>query len=101
MFHCFTGTKEEADRISELGFFLGIGGVVTFKNGGLDKVIPELDLQNIILETDSPYLAPAPHRGKRNSPEYLSLIAQKVADLKETSVARVAEVTTTNAQQAI
>lgn len=97
VFHCFSGTKEEATRITSLGFALGIGGVVTFKNSGLDKVIPELLLENMILETDSPYLSPAPYRGKRNEPAYLTVIAQKIADLKQVSLDQVLEVTTKNA----
>lgn len=99
VFHCFSGTKEEAKRITSLGFSLGVGGVVTFKNGGLDKVIPDLSLENIILETDSPYLSPAPYRGKRNEPAYLSVIAQKVADLKRVSIDVVFDVTTKNARK--
>ncbi len=99
VFHCFSGSKEEAERVTDLGFYLGIGGVVTFKNGGLDKVIPEISLENILLETDSPYLSPAPYRGKRNEPAYLSIIAQKIGDLKQTSVDEVAKTTTSNAKK--
>lgn len=98
VFHCFSGTKEQAEKIVELGFYLGIGGVATFKNGGLDKVIPEIDMDNIILETDSPYLAPAPHRGKRNEPVYIPLIAGRVAELKKVPLDEVASTTTTNAK---
>lgn len=98
VFHCFTGTKEEAKRITDAGFYLGIGGVVTFKNGGLDKVIPDLPLENIVLETDSPYLAPAPYRGKRNEPGYLNIVAQRVAEIKETSLEEIAETTSKNAE---
>lgn len=97
VFHCFTGTLEQADRITKLGFYLGIGGVVTFRNGGMDKVIPSLDLKHMVLETDSPYLAPAPHRGKRNEPKYIPLVAAKVAELKNISLEEVQEVTTRNA----
>ena len=75
IFHCFTGTLDQAKRITDLGFLLGIGGVVTFKNGGLDQVIPYIGLEHLVLETDAPYLAPVPHRGKRNSPAYLPFIA--------------------------
>ena len=82
IFHCFTGTVAQADLISKLDFHVGIGGVSTFKKGGLDTVLPEIPLERIVLETDSPYLAPVPHRGKRNEPAYIPLIAQKVADLK-------------------
>lgn len=99
VFHRFSGTKEEAVRITSLGFSLGVGGVVTFKNGGLDKVIPDLSLEDIILETDSPYLSPAPYRGKRNEPSYLRVIAQKVADLRQISIDVVSDVTTKNARK--
>ena len=97
IFHCFVGTLDEANRAIEMGFKLGIGGVSTFKNGGLDKVLPHVDLAHLVLETDSPYLAPVPYRGKRNEPAYLSLIARRVADLKQVSVDEVARHTTANA----
>lgn len=99
IFHCFSGNKEQAKKITSMGFYLGIGGVSTFKNGGLDKVIPEIDLDRIVLETDSPYLAPTPHRGKRNEPAYTRLIAEKVADLKKISLDDLREVTTNNAMK--
>lgn len=98
IFHCFTGTVEQAKAIIDLGFLLGIGGVSTYKNGGLDKVIPEIGLAHLVLETDGPYLAPIPHRGKRNSPEYIPIIAQRVADLCETSLEEVSRITETNTQ---
>jgi TatD DNase family protein len=97
IFHCFTGNLKQAQEIIEMGFYLGIGGVVTFKNGGLDKVLPTIGLDNLVLETDAPYLAPVPHRGKRNSPEYIPIIAQKVGDLTEADLAKVAETTYLNA----
>lgn len=97
VFHCFTGTEEQAKRIFELGFYVGLGGVATFKNGGMEKVIPSLMLDKIVLETDSPYLAPVPHRGKRNEPAYIPLIATKVADLKNLSLDEVKRITTQNA----
>ena len=97
IFHCFTGTLESAQRAIDLGFLIGIGGVVTFKNGGLDKVLPQVGLQNVVLETDCPYLAPVPHRGKRNEVAYISLVAQRVADLTGQSLATVIEQTTKNA----
>ena len=97
IFHCFSGTKNEAEEVIELGFKIGIGGVVTFKNGGLDKVLPEISLEHIVLETDSPYLAPIPYRGKRNEPSYIPIIAVKIAELKNTSVQEVEQVTTKNA----
>lgn len=85
VFHCYTGSVEQAKEITSMGFFLGIGGVSTFKNGGLEKIIPHLDLSSIVLETDSPYLSPVPHRGKRNEPSYIPLIASRVAELKKIS----------------
>lgn len=97
IFHCFTGTLEEAQKAIELGFLLGVGGVATFKNGGLDKVLPYIDLDKIVLETDAPYLAPIPYRGKRNESSYLPLIAQKVADYCQCSVEKVVAQTTANA----
>ena len=97
VFHCFSGSFEQAKKITSMGFYLGLGGVATFKNGGLDKVIPDLDLDNLVLETDSPYLAPAPHRGKRNSPEYIPLIATKIAELKKVTLQELSSITTANA----
>lgn len=98
IFHCFTGTLEEAQKAVELGFLLGIGGVATFKNGGLDKVIPHISLDKLVLETDAPYLAPVPYRGKRNEPSYLPLVAQKIADWHQCDVSVVLEKTTQNAK---
>lgn len=99
IFHCFTGDLEEAQKAIELGFKLGIGGVVTFKNGGLDKVLPYIDLEHLVLETDSPYLAPVPYRGKRNEVAYVPIVAQKVADLMQVSLTEVVQQTTQNAQK--
>lgn len=99
VFHCFTGTVAQAERALDLGFYLGIGGIATFKNGGLEGVIRASPKNRLLLETDAPYLAPAPHRGKRNETAYLPLIAEKVADLWEVGVERVAEQTTANARQ--
>ena len=96
IFHCFNGMLEQAKEIVDLGFYLGIGGVVTFKNSGLDAVVKEIALESLVLETDSPYLAPVPYRGKRNESSYIPLIAQKVADIKEVNITIVAEVTTRN-----
>jgi TatD DNase family protein len=96
-FHCFTGTPEQAKRICDMGFYLGLGGVTTFKNGGLDKVIPDVDINHIVLETDSPYLAPVPNRGKRNEPSYIPIIAERVADLKKMSLSELKTITTSNA----
>ena len=94
IFHCFTGTLAEAQKAIELGFKLGIGGVVTFKNGGLDQVLPFIDLKHVVLETDSPYLAPVPYRGKRNEVSYIEIIAQQIADIKQVSLKEVIEKTT-------
>lgn len=99
VFHCFNGTVQQAERIKALGFHIGLGGVSTFKNSGMDQVIPALDLSHVVLETDSPYLSPAPHRGKRNEPAYIKIIAQRVADLKQMSLDDLIQVTTTNANQ--
>ena len=99
VFHCFNGTIEQANRIKDLGFFIGLGGVSTFKNAGMDKVIPEISLDNVVLETDSPYLAPAPNRGKRNEPSYMQLIAQKVADYRATGLENIITKTTDNANR--
>lgn len=96
--HCFTGTPEQANKLIGLGFYLGIGGVVTYKNSGLDKVVKQIDLEHIVLETDSPYLTPVPFRGKPNESSYLTYVAQKVADLHQVSVEKVAEITTENSK---
>ncbi|MFL5752971.1 MAG: TatD family hydrolase [Bacteroidia bacterium] len=97
IFHCFSGTLEQAQKVIDLGFKLGIGGVVTFKNSGLDKVVEQLDLKHLVLETDAPYLAPAPFRGKRNEPAYLYNVAKKIAELKNCSLEEVAGITNANA----
>ncbi len=97
IFHCFTGDIEQARKIIDLGFYLGIGGVLTFKNSGLDKVIKDIDLQYLVLETDSPYLAPTPKRGKRNEPSYLKFILRRLADLYEVSEDSVEKITGENA----
>jgi TatD DNase family protein len=97
IFHCFSGTVEQANKIIALGNFkLGIGGVVTFKNSGLDKVVEEIDIQHLVLETDAPYLAPVPFRGKRNEPVYILEVARKVAQLKGLTVSEVGEITSAN-----
>ncbi len=98
VFHCFTGTAEDARKIIDYGGFkMGIGGVLTFKNSKLDEVVKDISLEHLILETDSPYLAPAPHRGKRNESSYVSLVAQKLAETKGLPVEDIAEATTKNA----
>ena len=98
IFHCFTGTKEQAARAISFNMKLGIGGVVTFKNGGLDKYLANIPLKHIVLETDAPYLAPTPYRGKRNESSYLINIAEKLADIYNLTVAEIAEVTTENSK---
>ncbi len=99
VFHCFGGSVEEAKAINDLGFHLGLGGVTTFKNGGMDKVIPHLDMDFVILETDCPYLAPVPHRGKRNEPSYIPLVAERIASLRELSIDDVQAMTNRNANR--
>ena len=98
IFHCFGGTLEEAQQIIDLGFYLGIGGVATFKNSTLPVVLKDIALENIVLETDAPYLAPVPYRGKRNECAYIPLIAQKIAEIKNCDIAAVAKATTVNAK---
>ena len=98
IFHCFGGTIAEAQQIIELGFYLGIGGVVTYKNAGLDKVLADIDLKHIVLETDAPYLTPVPHRGKRNETAHLKIIAEKIAIIKNCSFEEVAKSTSENAE---
>jgi TatD DNase family protein len=99
IFHCFSGSIDEAKSIIELGFFLGIGGVVTYKKSTLPDIINAFSLQHIVLETDAPYLAPVPYRGKRNESSYIPIIAQKIADIKHCSLKEVAMVTTENAEK--
>lgn len=99
IFHCFSGSVEQANEITALGFYLGIGGVVTFKNGGLDKVLPSIGVEKLVLETDSPYLAPVPHRGKRNEPTYVPKIGERVAELVGMDLQEVQNVTTGNAEK--
>ncbi len=99
IFHCFTGNVEQAERAIALGFYLGIGGVVTYKKAGLDEVVKQIALANIVLETDSPYLAPVPFRGKPNESSYLVHVAQKVADIYNIGLHEVAEITTENSKK--
>ncbi|MEO8819719.1 MAG: TatD family hydrolase [Ginsengibacter sp.] len=98
VFHCFGGTLENANEIIDAGFLLGIGGVLTFKNSGLAEVIKNVDLKNLVLETDSPYLAPVPFRGKRNESSYLKYIVGKLADIKNITVEETAQQTNKNAE---
>ncbi len=99
VFHCFGGSLDQAKAIIDAGFYLGIGGVLTFKKAGLDQVLKEVPLEHIILETDAPYLAPVPYRGKRNEPAYLPLIAQKLAEVTGTDLTEIARITTANAKK--
>jgi TatD DNase family protein len=98
VFHCFSGNYEQAMQIIDTGFVLGIGGVVTFKNSGLDKIVEKIGLSNVILETDSPYLAPVPFRGKRNEVSYTAIVAEKLAAICNCSKESVADLTTKNAK---
>lgn len=97
IFHCFTGDEAQAKRVFDLGFYIGIGGVATFKNGGLDKLLPNVPQGRMVLETDSPYLAPVPHRGKRNEPAYLALVGARVAALLNISEPELMQTTSRNA----
>ena len=100
VFHCFTGNEAQANHIINYGGFkLGIGGVVTFKNSELDKTLSNISIENLILETDSPYLAPKPYRGKRNESSYLVIVAEKLAEIYGKSVEEIAEITTQNAKR--
>ncbi len=99
VFHCFTGTLKQANRAINLGFKLGIGGVVTFKNGGIDKFINQIDIKNIVLETDSPYLSPVPFRGKRNESSYIKYVLSKLSELYGISEEQLAKLTTENSKK--
>jgi TatD DNase family protein len=100
VFHCFTGSLEQAMKIKEYGTFkIGVGGVLTFKKSGLDEVVKEIPLDLLVLETDAPYLAPSPHRGKRNESSYLALVADKLAEVKRMRTEEIAEITTKNARE--
>ena len=99
IFHCFTGDIRQAQEIIDLGFLMGIGGVLTFKKAGLDKTLADIDLEHLVLETDAPYLAPTPYRGKRNESAYVRLVAEKLATVKNKSLEEIAEVTTKNAER--
>lgn len=99
IFHCFSGNLEQAKRAIDLNFILGIGGVVTFKNGKIDQFLQEIPLDKIVLETDSPYLAPVPHRGKRNESSYLDLVAGKLVDIYKVDFLEIDKITTENAKK--
>ena len=97
VFHCFTGDRSEAYKIMDIGFHMGIGGIVTFKNAGLAEVCSSVPTDYLLLETDAPYLTPAPHRGKRNESSYLNFIAMKLAEITGKDMSEIVEITTNNA----
>ncbi len=99
IFHCFSGTLQQANKIIELGFYLGIGGVITYKNAGLAEIMKAITLDYVVLETDAPYLTPVPFRGKRNESSYLKYVVQKLAEVKNISREEVARITTENAKK--
>jgi TatD DNase family protein len=99
IFHCFSGDYKNAKEIIAMGFLLGIGGVITYKNSGLQPVIEKIDLKHIVVETDAPYLAPVPHRGKRNESSYLEFVIAKIAEIKNVTAEEVAMITTENAEK--
>jgi TatD DNase family protein len=99
IFHCFSGNFENAKAIIDMGFLLGIGGVLTYKNAGLQQVIEKINLEHIVLETDAPYLTPVPYRGKRNESSYILFIAEKLAEIKKVNIEEVAAITTANAKK--
>ena len=100
VFHCFSSSIQEAKHILQYGGFkLGIGGVVTFKNAGLDKILSDIPIENLVLETDSPYLTPAPYRGKRNKSSYLYLIVEKLTEIYDLSAQQIAQITSKNAKK--
>ena len=97
IFHCFSGSLEEANEIVKLGLYIGIGGVATYRNSGLREVLPQIGLEHIVLETDSPYLTPVPHRGKRNESAYIRFVADELAHIMKTGIGEVAKITSENA----
>ena len=99
IFHCFSGSVEQARRIVDLGFYIGVGGVLTFKNSNLSGILEQVPISRIVVETDSPYLAPVPHRGKRNEPSHIPIIAERLADVYNTDIGDIAKTTTDNARK--
>lgn len=99
IFHCFNGSLEQAEKIMDIGFYMGIGGVVTYKNAGVDGVVSQIPLEYIVLETDSPYLSPVPYRGKRNEPVYLVEVARKISEVSGKKMEEIAAITTNNAKK--
>ena len=98
-FHCFSGSKESAQQIVDMGFYLGLGGVLTYKNAGVAEAIKEIPMEYLFLETDAPYLPPVPYRGKRNEPAFMLEVAKKLAEIKEMSLHEIADITTANAER--
>jgi len=98
-FHCFSGSKESAQQIVDMGFYLGLGGVLTYKNAGVAEAIKEIPIEYLFLETDAPYLPPVPYRGKRNEPAFMLEVAKKLAEIKEMPLHEIAAITTTNAER--
>lgn len=98
IFHCFSGDEVEAQKVIDLGFFMGIGGVITYKNSNLSQFLPKIDIHNLVVETDAPYLAPDPKRGRRNESSYLVYVAQKLAEIYQIPFKEIAEITTANAR---
>jgi len=99
IFHCFSGSKESAEQIISMGFHLGLGGVLTYKNAGVAEAIKDIPMQWLVLETDAPYLSPVPYRGKTNEPSYMIQVAMKLAEIKNLALHEVAEMTTSNAEK--
>ncbi|MDP4282730.1 MAG: TatD family hydrolase [Bacteroidota bacterium] len=99
VFHCFGGNLSQAQKAIGLGFYIGVGGIITFKNSGLQKIVQSISMENILLETDSPYLAPVPHRGERNESSYIPIIAEKISEIKQETLETVARITTENAMK--
>ena len=99
IFHCFTGNEKQAKKIIDFNMFLGIGGILTFKNNNLQKVVKNISLKKIVLETDSPYLAPQPFRGKRNESTYLPIVANRLAEIHRVEISEIAKITTSNAKK--
>ena len=99
IFHCFGNDIVTANKIIDMNFYLGIGGVVTYKNSGLSETLKEIPLEYLVLETDAPYLTPVPYRGKRNEPSYIKYIAQKIAEIKQVSIEEVGAITSANAEK--
>ena len=97
VFHCFNGTVDQVKRIQEIGFYMGLGGVITYKNAGLDKMVEMLSMDHVVLETDAPYLSPVPHRGKRNESSYIPLVASKISEIRNMPLNEIKEITSRNA----